>query len=273
MTKKFLITLGLMSFSVQGMINDYFNSLYFSPTFCCLTRDSDDSKVSKIKYVEKLILGKNMTFDIPSDEGKKLCSCCAQRAKQDLFKNHAFVQLYCSSVGKQSTTACCWYNCSTTTDVITDWASHQTQLKSTQRVKVLHSDTGRGHSEQMIIKHIENDFYRGQFVSKFQKLLSTMNQDKKHEKCRIGFNNNSSFDMCDECKKDMVYLFNRHKTGQASIFQAVKDNCIPGSKSDLKKSTNGRPLDTLKPIRFYLTEAGKGVFQYSSSAFLENISW
>lgn len=226
MTKKFLITLGLMSFSVQGMTNDYFNSLYFSPTFCCLTRDSDDSKVSKIKYVEKLILGKNMTFDIPSDKGKKLCSCCAQRAKQDLFKNHAFVQLYCSSVEKQSITACCWYNCSTSPDVITDWASHQSQLKSTQRVKVLHSDIGIGHSEQMIIKHIEDDFHRGQFVSKFQKLFDTMKQDRAKKQYIIGLNIYSSFDMCDECKKEMVSFFNQHKTGQTSIFQAVKDNCI-----------------------------------------------
>lgn len=221
--KKYLLFTILGCTLSKGMDIDCFEDSHFTPTFCCLTRDSNQRKVSKIKYTEKLVFGGNRIFGISSDIGKKLCLYCKERASKDNFKNHAFVRLYCSSIEKDSI---CWYNNSKNPGVITDWASKQSQLKSTPKIKVVCSDTERGHSEQMIIKCIEDDFRQGQLVSKFQTLFDKMKTDSSKEKYIIGFDICSSFDMCDVCKESMVSFFNQHRMGQTSIFQAVNDRLV-----------------------------------------------
>ena len=201
------------------------NSSHFTPTFCCLTRDSNEPKVSNVKYTEKLVLGGNRTFNISTDKGKELCSWCWERTNEDSHKNHARVELYCSSMGKNSTTTHP-YNCPINPSVTTDWASNQSQLKSSPEVKVVRSDIGNGHSEQMIIKCIEDDFRQGQLISKFQALFDEVEQDSSREKYIIGFDIYSSFDMCDVCKESMISFFDKHRMGQTSIFQAVNDSLV-----------------------------------------------
>lgn len=121
---------------------------------------------------------------------------------------------------------------------IIEWVSGEsTGRKSFTDSFVIRSDIGNWHTEPKIVDEINRRFVQnsGELTDKFLSLVQKLPR-ASGTRYSFGFDIQSSFDMCDECKNTVVEFFNFHKSGQRSILQAINsklsDKHIEVKKTD-----------------------------------------
>lgn len=111
---------------------------------------------------------------------------------------------------------------------IIEWVSGEsTGRKSFTDSFVIRSDIGNWHTEPKIVDEINRRFVQnsGELTDKFLSLVQKLPR-ASGTRYSFGFDIQSSFDMCDECKNTVVEFFNFHKSGQRSILQAINSKVL-----------------------------------------------
>ena len=194
--------------------------------------DESDPHGELIKYAKtiKSLSGQPAQTDISC---KLSCEKLINLSEKcDSWKNHAFLKLFCIGFTDSQTPQCKSKFYKDGSGKIIDWVSAQSRFHEGQiiswpilrktdlinrRIIVRKSQIGSGHSEIAVIQEIKDNF--DQIAENLKDIIDSFSEESVHY--LFGFIIQSSFDMCENCKENIVEFYKSQKEGQTSLFQRI----------------------------------------------------